>query len=133
MVECFEADYRRIYGLTIPDVGLEVVTWRLSAYAEATAVEPQATLAAGAGEARRIRLVRFDRTGSSADTPVYRRADLAAGQRINGPAIIEERETTAVIRAGWTATVAPDGSVIAERTEGRDVPPEGSAPEGGDR
>jgi N-methylhydantoinase A len=133
VVECFEADYRRIYGLTIPDVGLEVVTWRLSAYAEATAVEPQATLAAGAGSARRIRPVRFERTGSSADTPVYRRADLAAGQRIDGPAIIEERETTAVVRAGWVATVAADGSVIAERTRGRDASPEASATEGTDR
>jgi N-methylhydantoinase A len=73
--------------------------------------------------------VRFDRTGSSADTPVYRRADLAAGQRIDGPAIIEERETTAVIRAGWMATVAPDGSVIAERSGGRAAPPEGSTSE----
>jgi N-methylhydantoinase A len=129
VVECFEADYRRIYGLTIPDVGVEVVTWRLSAYAEAAAVEPQATLATGAGSARRVRAVRFDRTGSSADTPVYRRADLAAGQRIDGPAIIEERETTAVIRAGWAAMVAPDGSVIAERTGGRDAPPGGSTSE----
>ena len=32
-----------------------------------------------------------------------------------GPAIVEERETTAVIRPGWTATVADDGSIIAER------------------
>ena len=26
----FEEEYRRIYGLAIPDVGIEVVTWRLS-------------------------------------------------------------------------------------------------------
>jgi N-methylhydantoinase A len=64
---------------------------------------------------------------------VYRRADLAAGQRIDGPAIIEERETTAVVRAGWVATVAADGSVIAERTRGRDASPEASATEGTDR
>lgn len=29
IVSSFETDYRRIYGLTIPDVGVEVVTWRL--------------------------------------------------------------------------------------------------------
>ncbi|MBI5088270.1 MAG: hypothetical protein HZB15_05260, partial [Actinobacteria bacterium] len=49
------------------------------------------------------------------ETPVYRRTDLGLGQRIAGPAIVEERETTAVIRPGWTASVGPDGSLIAER------------------
>ena len=33
VVAAFEDEYRRIYGLTIPDVAVEVVTWRLSAYA----------------------------------------------------------------------------------------------------
>ena len=33
--EMFDAEYRRIYGLTIPDVKIEVVTWRLSASADA--------------------------------------------------------------------------------------------------
>ena len=30
----FDEEYERIYGLTIPDVGVEAVTWRLSAYAD---------------------------------------------------------------------------------------------------
>jgi N-methylhydantoinase A len=50
------------------------------------------------------------------DTPVYRRPDLGLGQQITGPAIIEERETTAVIRPGWVASVNADGSLVAERT-----------------
>ena len=49
VVARFEDDYRRIYGLTIPDVGIEVVTWRLSAYADADAVEPLATFGDDAG------------------------------------------------------------------------------------
>ena len=112
----FETDYRRIYGLTIPDVGVEAVTWRLSAFAAAATVEPQSPSssddrgrvphAAGA-------LRRGDRP---VDTPVYRRPDLGLGQQIVGPAIVEERETTAVIRPGWTASVAADGSLVAERT-----------------
>ena len=47
--------------------------------------------------------------------------DLVVGALIDGPAVIEERETTSVIRPGWRAVVAKDGSVIAERlasTEG---------------
>ncbi len=51
------------------------------------------------------------------DTPVYRRSDLGAGATFAGPAIVEERETTAVIRPGWSVTVAADGTLIARRGE----------------
>jgi N-methylhydantoinase A len=47
---------------------------------------------------------------------VYRRSDLGVGQRLDGPVIVEERETTAVIRPGWVVTVAADGSLIADRS-----------------
>jgi N-methylhydantoinase A len=116
VVELFEADYRRIYGLTIPDVGVEAVTWRLSAFASAAPVEPRTEVGTGEGAVYRIRPVRFSRGSAAVDTPVYRRADLGIGQTIEGPAIVEERETTAVIRPGWTATVASDGSLVADRT-----------------
>jgi N-methylhydantoinase A len=115
VVELFEADYRRIYGLTIPDVGVEAVTWRLSAYADAPSVEPVSTVAANHGAVFTTRPVRFARGADPVDTQVYRRSNLGLGQRIVGPAIVEERETTAVILAGWVATVAADGSLVAER------------------
>jgi N-methylhydantoinase A len=46
---------------------------------------------------------------------VYRRGDIGIGQKIEGPVIVEERETTAVIRPNWTVTVGEDGSLIADR------------------
>ena len=115
VTEAFEADYRRIYGLTIPDVGVEAVTWRLSAYAPAADVEPTTVVSTAVGSPIRTRPVRFSRGAGAVDTPVYRRSDLGLGQRIEGPAIVEERETTAVIRPGWTASVLADGSLLAER------------------
>jgi N-methylhydantoinase A len=115
VTEAFESDYRRIYGLTIPDVGVEAVTWRLSAYAPAASVEPTAVVGTEAGAPIRTRPVRFSRGADPIDTPVYRRVDLGLGQHVDGPAIVEERETTAVIRPGWTASVLADGSLLAER------------------
>jgi N-methylhydantoinase A len=114
VVAKFEKDYRRIYGLTIPDVGIEAVTWRLSAYAAANPVEPSLTVGSGVGAPRTHRPVRFSRATGTVDTPVYRRDELGVGQVIEGPAIVEERETTAVIRPNWTVTVAADGSLIAD-------------------
>jgi N-methylhydantoinase A len=115
VVAAFESDYRRIYGLTIPDVPIEVVTWRLSASASAPPVEPAAQVATEHGSPQGTRPVRFHRGATPVDTPVYRRPELGVGQRIEGPAIVEERETTSVIRPGWTAFVAVDGSLVAER------------------
>ncbi len=116
VVDRFESDYRRIYGLTIPDVAVEAVTWRLSAYANADTVEPVAMLGVDHGKPHTFRSVRFDRMAGDLDTPVYRRTDLGRGQRLTGPAIVEERETTTVIRPNWVVEVADDGSLIAERS-----------------
>ena len=113
----FDAEYRRVYGLTIPGLAVEGVTYRLSAVAPPADV-PVATLAAASGEpiVDRHRPVRFERGRPPVATPVYRRPLLGAGHRLTGPAIVEERETTAVIRPGWAAEVLADGSIVATRT-----------------
>lgn len=118
IVRQFEINYRSIYGLTIPDVEVEVVTWRLSAFTDAQVVEPSAVLSTVEGKPFGSRKVRFSRATPAQDTPVYRRADLGVGQKINGPLIVEERETTTVIRPTWTMEVAADGSLIAQRKQG---------------
>jgi N-methylhydantoinase A len=115
VVAAFEREYRQIFGMTIPDVAVEIVTWRLSVTAESEHVEP-ALAATGAGAnpfARRA--VVFERNAAAVDTPVYRRGDLGAGATFTGPAIVEERETTAVIRPGWSVEVAADGTLVATR------------------
>jgi N-methylhydantoinase A len=113
----FEEEYRRIYGLAIPDVGIEVVTWRLAATAESAEVEPSLVAADRAGDGGQVgtRPVVFERGSPPEDTLVYQREALAPGMRFVGPAVVEERETTSVIRPGWSVEVADDGSLIATR------------------
>ncbi len=118
IVHQFETNYRSIYGLTIPDVEVEVVTWRLSAFTDAQVVEPATVLSAAEGKPIGTRKVRFSRSTAAQDTPVYRRTDLGVGQKIDGPLIVEERETTTVIRPLWKVEVAADGSLIAQRKLG---------------
>ncbi len=118
--ETFDVEYSRIYGMTIPDVEIEAVTWRLSAFAATSSVEPDSSLGAADGPPTPIahRPMTFVRGQDAIDTPVYRRVDLGAGARFDGPAVVEERETTSVIRPGWSVEVAADGSLIASRGEG---------------
>jgi N-methylhydantoinase A len=101
--------------MTIPGVAVEVVTWRVSAFAPAPSVSLAVT-----GDLTREpapkgqRPVRFQRGAPPVDTPVFDRHALAVGARLSGPALVEERETTAVLRPGWEATVTDDGSLVAE-------------------
>jgi N-methylhydantoinase A len=60
----------------------------------------------------------FERGQGARDVDVYKRAALGAGDAFEGPAIVEERETTVVIRPGWHVEVAQDGSLIATRNGG---------------
>jgi N-methylhydantoinase A len=115
--EAFETEYRRIYGMTIPDVAVEAVTWRLSAVATTSLVEPDSSFAGGGGSATPVgsRPMVFNRGQAAVDAPVYRRSDLGVGATFSGPAVVEERETTSVIRPGWSVEVASDGSLIASR------------------
>ncbi len=114
----FESEYKRIYGMAIPDVTVEGITWRLSASATTSVVEPDQTLAPADGPPapKSSRPMVFSRGVPAVDAPVYARADLGAGATFDGPAVVEERETTSVIRPGWSVEVATDGSLIASRT-----------------
>ena len=113
----FEEEYRRIFGLAIPDVSIEVVTWRLAASAESPEVEPSLIAGGEVPDGGPVvgRPVVFERGYLPVDTPVYRRDLLVPGTRFDGPAIVEERETTSVIRPGWSVEVVHDGSLIATR------------------
>ncbi|WP_059058406.1 hydantoinase/oxoprolinase family protein [Halobacterium hubeiense] len=48
------------------------------------------------------------------DTPVYDRARLASGRTIQGPAVVEENESTTVVPPAWTVAVRDDGALVAE-------------------
>jgi N-methylhydantoinase A len=128
----FHEGYERVYGLRIPDMAVEVVTWRVTAYVPAPELAVAAPAGAGAGGGggagaapvpHGTRAVRFRRGAEAVDVPVHRRGDLAAGATITGPALVEERETTAVVRPGWRATVQDDGSLLAVRDDVRDDVP----------
>jgi N-methylhydantoinase A len=118
----FEAEYRRIYGMAIPDVAVEAITWRLSALATTSIVEPDSNVEElpGRPTPKSHRDVVFGRGMEPVEVPIYDRSALGAGAQFAGPAIVEERETTSVIRPGWSVDVDADGSLIARRASVHD-------------
>ena len=60
----------------------------------------------------RVRPVYFDESGDFVRCTIYDRYALAAGQRLEGPAIVEELDSTCVLHPGYTATVDELGNLL---------------------
>jgi N-methylhydantoinase A len=109
----FEKEYKILYGITLPQVNIEIVTWRVTATGVQKPQGKTKWVTSEHMEPKGQRKVYLD------DTPqvfkVYSRPTIAAGQDVNGPVIIEERETTIVIPMGWKAIVDDTGCIIATR------------------
>ena len=59
--------------------------------------------------------VRMFAAGSFQEAPVFYRETLSRGQRIDGPAIIAETNTTAVVEPGWRAEVTAQNHLVLQR------------------
>ena len=76
-------------------------------HAEAGADPPRARAGAPLPEPVARRPVHFDEEEDALDTPVYDRDALRAGTRLDGPAIVEQLDSTIVVPPGVTAEVDP--------------------------
>ena len=115
--EAFDAAYTQLYGRTIPDLDVEILSWTLTLGTELPAVQQVPTPAFdGSAIAPIARRPVFDPTATDfIETPVYRRDDLAPGVRIEGPALIVEDQTTSVVTARFEATLNQVGYVVMRR------------------
>ena len=110
--ELFRAKYAEIFAETFLDEPIEIVSWKV----EATGPEAGLAYRGIAGGTRprtqHIREVWFGDTFLECD--VLDRYGLAPGTTIDGPAIVEERESTCVLGPGDRATVDERLNLVAE-------------------
>ncbi|MGA9867225.1 MAG: hydantoinase/oxoprolinase family protein, partial [Acetobacteraceae bacterium] len=115
----FDARYRERYGRSLDGMAIELVSWRVRAVAPPSVTEVRLAEQGKSGDALiERRKAWFAEAGGFADTPVYARDRLTVGTRIDGPALIEEAESTAVV--GPSAHVILDrfGNLIMRFDEG---------------
>ncbi|MGH7275784.1 MAG: hydantoinase/oxoprolinase family protein [Candidatus Rokuibacteriota bacterium] len=111
----FDEVYAARYGYSSPSEPVEVVTWKLAASAGAPRVSLAKAATTGVnGGLKGRRRAYFPETGGWIDCPVYDRYGLAAGARLAGPAIVEERESTSVLPPGAVASVDEYVNLIVE-------------------
>jgi len=109
-VASFHDTHERRYGHAMPDEPVEVVTLRANGTVQTAALSD--TLSP-AEERARIgeRDVYFADRGH-VETAVYRRAALAAGDEVDGPAIIEENGSTSIVPPDTSMEVSEHGSLL---------------------
>ena len=114
--QAFNDEYRATFGNTLSGIPVVMVILRTIAIGKRSSAElPHSAASSGAQpEASARRPVHFD---SWHDTPVYLRDQLAAGMRFDGPAIIEQSDTTTVVEPGMTVVVDSKGNMLVKVNE----------------
>jgi N-methylhydantoinase A len=115
-VKNFHKRHREIYGYGAEEEQVELVNVRLRAIGEIP--KPQLRNWVPSRElAPSERRVYFEVSDSWLDTPIYDRRSLAAGGALEGPAIIEQYDSTTVVYPGWRADVDEYGILNLRRVE----------------
>ena len=111
--QAFNEVYRATFGNTLVGIPVVMVILRTIAIGKRSGVSlPQATkFADGNARPRFRRPVHFN---AWHDTPVYIRDDLAPGMRFDGPAIIEQSDTTTVVEPGMAVVIDPKGNMLVK-------------------
>lgn len=105
----FETEYARLYERAAPGNPIEAVNWRVLVSGPSPEL-PLDRLSTGEGfsldDARKSeRSVYLPETRSYRPVPVYDRYRLGPGVELSGPAIVEERESTAIVPSDASARV----------------------------
>ena len=117
LAEGFAAAHERMYGFIAEGETVQLVTYRV----EATGVVPKAAFRAapdaGPDASAAVvgrRDVWLPEAGGFVSCPVYDREKLRPGNRIEGPAIVEQMDATTVVLPDMTAYVEPYLNLVLE-------------------
>ena len=115
--EAFEAAYTRLYGRVMAGIDIEVLSWTLTVSEPARHVcFHHRTRRCPQPRAMPGRQALFDPGGECVvEAQVYLREALHPGDRVEGPALITEDQTTTVITSAWVATIDNRGHIVLER------------------
>ena len=109
----FHAAHRATYGHAneTAEIWLKELRAHITGRTPKPRIVPLRSEAAGVSEGTRI--VQLFRRETVAQ--VHERTGLGVGQRIAGPAIVNQMDTTTWIPEGWSAQVVPSGALVLER------------------
>jgi 5-oxoprolinase (ATP-hydrolysing) len=110
--EAFNTVYRHLYGRVFDELELEVMSFRVTAYAPGRKFSDTPIVKSSGTAKCTYRDAYCPLTEKFVPHAVYARGDLWLGVKLEGPAIVEEPESTTVAGAGASVTVDASGSLI---------------------
>ncbi len=110
----FHRAHEELYGYSRPQAPVELVTLRLDADGILEKPNVERLPEGKPGRARKgTRQVWLDNDGST-EVPIYDRELLVSGERIDGPAIIQEAASSTLLHVGQTMEVNSFGMLVIE-------------------
>ena len=112
--EAFEAAYARLYGRQPPGVVPEVLTWRVRVAGPRPIMRTGASVPVTGPACKGWRPIWSEEKGSFVEGEVWDRYRLAPGDVVRGPAVVEERESSAFIGVGGRGRLDEHGNLHVE-------------------
>ena len=114
--DLFEASYRTLFGRTVHGLDIEITSWSVRAATAAPVARPVPAPEDGAAAETTSRRQLYDAGAAGLQSAgVLHRDGFASGNRLIGPAIVTERETTIIVPDGFVATMHADGCIELRR------------------
>ena len=111
--EGFHAAHEQRYGYRMDDESVELVNLRLIATVPVEKPELDEPTPEGEEAESGTRQANFD--GEWQEVPVLDRERMGKGSEVSGPAIVEFKESTCVVRPGWRGAVDGVGTLVLEK------------------
>jgi N-methylhydantoinase A/oxoprolinase/acetone carboxylase beta subunit len=111
----FHAEYERAYGRRLDGYEVQAVTWRVRV-AGRDPVLPAFARRTEPGREGARRPVYLD--GDWVEVPVRDRRSLGPGERLTGPAVVEDADSTFVLPVGSRATISGETDLVIEVRDG---------------
>ncbi|HTY76624.1 MAG TPA: hydantoinase/oxoprolinase family protein [Candidatus Bathyarchaeia archaeon] len=109
----FHELHERLYAHADRAADVELIDLRATITAATPKPEPRPVPSGhGAAKAHGRRFIHYRK--QRYDAAVYLRRDLLAGQHVDGPAVVEQEDTTTLVPAGFRATVDGFGNLVIE-------------------
>ncbi|WP_084452775.1 hydantoinase B/oxoprolinase family protein [Roseateles chitosanitabidus] len=125
MREAFEAAYRQRFAFLMPDRALIVEAVSVECLAAGAALDASADAGIASAHApeplARVRMycLADEQPAGWREASLHQREQLRPGARIDGPAIVAERNATTVVDAGWRAELQGNGDLLLTRVRER--------------
>jgi len=119
VVAAFKREYENLYQEIHAQYPIEALNWKASVAGPARQVQLSPQISADADMSKAFKGTRqacFSPAAGYVECPIFDRYRLAPGSTLAGPAVIEEKECTTVVRPGWDAVIDRHLNIILTKT-----------------